>query len=92
MNNTSWEDDEYPYGSQRLDLKAKDGADLLKLKVRMFRRCRPTGTEKWVYDCGPITSAPRYATCDEAKRACLEHARRLLTETLEALEAVESQR
>jgi hypothetical protein len=86
MNNVTWED--YGYGSQRLDLQAKDGSNLLELKVRPIRGIAPIW---WVYDCGPITSAPRYATADDAKRACLEHARRLLTETLEALDQYEAE-
>jgi len=82
----AWKD--YGYGSERLDLKAKDGSNLLELKARPIRGMEPI---RWVYDCGPITSAPRYATADEAKRACLQHARRLLTETLEALDEYEAE-
>jgi len=84
----TWKD--YGYGNQRLDLKAKDGSNLLGLKVVRLD-VRAFDPMRWVYDCGQITSAPRYATCDEAKRACLEHARRLLTETLEALDEHEAE-
>jgi hypothetical protein len=82
----TWED--CGYGSQRLEIWTKDGVDLLSLKVRPIRG---DWRDMWQYDCGDITSAPRYATADDAKRACLEHARRLLTQTLEALDQHEAE-
>ena len=64
------------YGSEELIL-----SHIVNMRVRPIRGVKETQT-RWVFDCNDITSAPIYATKDDAKQACVSHAKAHLKRAL----------